>query len=208
MKILNEVFDRIFVLTTPAFTDRIANMKQRMIGCDYEFFYGVHGADVDVEKYRSSGSRLSRGQLSCALSHIKIYERMISENLDNVLILEDDCAFYETVFNLKEYYSQLPEDYGVFYLGYDCPVSNQYSNNLIEVTSGSVGYTHSMNVRQSFAKQVLETNSGLMWTADGVVKEILNKYQNKVYLANPKITYQDNDGSTSTLVKVDLEYGW
>ena len=36
---LNEVFDKIFVLTIPSFTDRIENMKQRLEGVDYEFFY-------------------------------------------------------------------------------------------------------------------------------------------------------------------------
>jgi GR25 family glycosyltransferase involved in LPS biosynthesis len=207
MKILNEVFDKVFVLTTPYFEQRIQNMKERLEGCEYEFFIGAYGGDIDVQKYRNLGSRLTRGQLACALSHYQICAKIVEENLNNVLILEDDCGFHETVNNLPEYYSQLPNNYGIFFLGYDCPSSNPYSSLLTEVGSGNVGYTHSMNMTRSCAEMVLEVNKDLLWTADGVSAEVLNRYDTKFYLANPKITYQDNDGTTSTLVEVDIKHG-
>jgi GR25 family glycosyltransferase involved in LPS biosynthesis len=207
MKILNEVFDKVFVLTTPYFEQRIQNMKERLEGCQYDFFYGAYGGDIDVAHYRSLGSRLTRGQLACALSHYQICEKMVNENLDNVLILEDDCGFHDNIQSLPEYYSQLPHNYGIFFLGYDCPNNSQYSQNLIEVSSGNVGYTHSMNMRKSCAEMILEVNKDLLWTADGVSTEVLNRYETKFYLANPKLTYQDNDGTTSTLVEVDIKHG-
>lgn len=207
MKILNEVFDKVFVLTTPHFEQRIQNMKDRLEGCEYEFFYGAYGGDIDVPHYRALGSRLTRGQLACAMSHYQICEKIVNENLDNVLILEDDCGFHDAVNNLPEYYSQLPENYGIFFLGYDCPIHNPYSQNLIEVSSGNVGYTHSMNMTRTCAEMILEVNKDLLWTADGVSTEVLNRYETKFYLANPKITYQDNDGTTSTLVEVDIKHG-
>lgn len=207
MKDLNKFFDKIFVITIPSFSKRIDNMKQRLDGVDYEFFYGAYGGDLDVQKYRNAGSRLTRGQLSCALSHYMIYEKMVNENIDNVLILEDDCAFNENINNIGNYLSQIPDNYSVFYLGYDCPISNGYSENLIEITKGSIGHTHSMNVRKKCAEKILEINKDLLWTADGVFTEYLNKFEAQIYLANPKLTYQDNDGSTSTLVEVDIKYG-
>ena len=207
MKFLNETFDHIFVPTVPTFVDRIDNMKSRLDGCEYEFFYGSYGGDIDVQYYRDLGSRLTRGQLACALSHYQICKKIIDENLNNVLILEDDCAFYDSVNNLSEYYSQLPDNYGIFFLGYDYPSSNQYSSHLVEVSSGNVGYTHSMNMTRTCAEMVLEVNKDLLWTADGVSAELLNRYGIKFYLANPKITYQDNDGTTSTLVEVDIKHG-
>ena len=207
MKILNEVFDKVFVLTTSHFEQRIQNMKERLDGCEYEFFYGAYGGDIDVQHYRDLGSRLTRGQLACALSHYQICKKFIDENLNNVLILEDDCAFYDSVNNLSEYYSQLPDNYGIFFLGYDYPSSNQYSSHLVEVSSGNVGYTHSMNMTRTCAEMVLEVNKNLLWTSDGVSAELLNRYDIKFYLANPKITYQDNDGTTSTLVEVDIKHG-
>jgi hypothetical protein len=206
MKILNEIFDKILVITIPSFTDRIENMKQRLEGVNYEFFYGAYGRDIDVEHYRSKGSRLTRGQLGCALSHYQIYQKMVDENLDNVLILEDDCGFNENVLNLESYYKQLPEDYSVFYLGYDCPFTGPYSSNL-NVSTGSVGWTHSMNVRKHCAEKILEINSDLLWTADGAFAQLHNTDGTQYHLAVPQITYQDNDGTTSTLVEVDKQYG-
>ena len=78
---------------------------------------------------------------------------------------------------------------------------------MVEVSSGNVGYTHSMNMTRTCAEMVLEVNKNLLWTSDGVSAELLNRYDIKFYLANPKITYQDNDGTTSTLVEVDIKHG-
>ncbi len=206
MKILNEIFDKILVITIPSFSDRIENMKKRLDGVEYEFFYGAYGRDIDVEYYRSRGSRLTRGQLGCALSHYKIYQKMVDDDLDNVLILEDDCVFSQNIVELEQYYSQLPENYSVFYLGYDCPFTSPYSSYL-NVSNGSVGWTHSMNVKKHCAEKILEINKDLNWTADGAFAQLYNTQGVQYHLANPQLTYQDNDGTTSTLVEVDKKYG-
>lgn len=211
MEALNKIFDKIYVITIPSFTDRIENMKKRLDGIDYEFFYGVYGGDLDTSEYRDRGSKLTRGQLSCALSHYKIYEKMVQENLDNVLILEDDCAFNSSVIEIEKYYNQLPENYSVFYLGYQEGESfgNGYSENLKKVTDRCVGHTHSMNVRKSCAELMLEFNKNMVWTADGAFNEICKVHQMEYYLASPKITYQDNGGGDdSTLVNIDKIYGF
>lgn len=206
LKILNEIFDKILVITIPSFSDRIENMKQRLGHIEYEFFYGAYGRDIDVQHFRSRGSRLTRGQMGCALSHYQIYQKMVDENLDNVLILEDDCVFNENVVELPEYYSQLPEDYHVFYLGYDCPWTTSYSSHL-NLSTGSVGWTHSMNVRKHCAEKILDINKDLHWTADGAFAALHNGQGVQYHLATPQLTFQDNDGTTSTLVEVDKQYG-
>lgn len=209
VKILNEVFNKVFVITTPHFQDRIQNMKKRLEGCEYEFFYGTYGGDIDVSKYRDLGSRLTRSQLACALSHRDLCEKMLNENLDNVLILEDDCTFTDNLIYLPDYYSQLPSGYGIFFLGHDFsgPLSSQFSPNLFEVTAGSVAQFHCFNMTKLCAEMILEVNRDLLWTADGVSQEVLNRYDVRYYLANPKISVQDNHGETSTLVAVDLKHG-
>ena len=210
MNSLNKVFDKIFVLTIPSFTDRIENMKQRLEGVDYEFFYGTYGGDLDVTPYREAGSRLTRGQLSCALSHYNIYKRIVEEDIQNALILEDDCIFTENINRIEEYAEQLPEEYSVFYLGYQEDQSGApYSNNLNILTGRGVGHTHAMNVKRSCAELMLEFNKNLVWTADGAFNELAKVYDVKYLLANPKIINQDNGGGDdSTLVIVDKLYGF
>jgi len=210
MNSLNKVFDKIFVLTIPSFTDRIENMKQRLEGVDYEFFYGTYGGDLDVTPYREAGSRLTRGQLSCALSHYNIYKKIVEEDIQNALILEDDCIFTENINRIEEYAEQLPDEYSVFYLGFqEGSAGSGYSSNLNILTGRGVGHTHAMNVKKSCAELMLEFNKNLVWTADGAFNELAKVHDVKYLLANPIIINQDNGGGDdSTLVIVDKIYGF
>lgn len=210
MNSLNKVFDKIFVLTIPSFTDRIENMKQRLDGVDYEFFYGTYGGDLDVTPYREAGSRLTRGQLSCALSHYNIYKKIVEEDIQNALILEDDCIFTENINRIEEYAEQLPDEYSVFYLGFqEGSAGSGYSSNLNILTGRGVGHTHAMNVKKSCAELMLEFNKNLVWTADGAFNELAKVHDVKYLLANPIIINQDNGGGDdSTLVIVDKIYGF
>lgn len=209
LNILNEVFDHIFVITISSFVDRIEKMKSRLNGVDYQFFEGVYGGDLNVDKYRKYGSKLTRGQLSCAASHLKLYEKIVNENLRNVLILEDDCIFTENLVYLKNCYEQLPEKYSAFYLGYsECYTEINYSNNLYEVFSGNISQTHAMSVTIEGASKLLEINQNLLFTADGLFCELFKRYDTKAYLPNPIMILQDNQGETSTLVEIDKKYGF
>ena len=210
MNSLNKVFDKIFVLTIPSFTDRIENMKQRLEGVDYEFFCGTYGGDLDVTPYREAGSRLTRGQLSCALSHYNIYKKIVEEDIQNALILEDDCIFTENINRIEEYAEQLPDEYSVFYLGFqEGSAGSGYSSNLNILTGRGVGHTHAMNVKKSCAELMLEFNKNLVWTADGAFNELAKVHDVKYLLANPIIINQDNGGGDdSTLVIVDKIYGF
>jgi glycosyl transferase family 25 len=206
MKFLNEIFDHIFVMTVPSFVDRIENMKSRLDGVDYKFFYGVYGGDIDVQRYRNLGSKLTRGQMSCSLSHVLLYEKIVRDNLDNVLILEDDCAFNDNIQNLLKCYEQLPDNFDVFYLGYDCPSYVKFSENLYSATT-HIGHTHSICVSNKCAAKMAELNKNLLWTADGAFVELLKSNEVPAYLANPKMTYQDNNGSDAKCVQIDKDHG-
>ena len=77
----------------------------------FEFFPAVDGANIDEhfmqqggygvwDKWRQEDHSLHfyrreirKGEIGCALSHINIWKRVVEENLDEVLILEDDAGF-------------------------------------------------------------------------------------------------------------------
>jgi GR25 family glycosyltransferase involved in LPS biosynthesis len=209
LKILNEVFEYIFVITTPKFSDRINNMKSRLAGVKYVFFDGVYGGEIDVEKYRRLGSKLTRGQLACAASHIKLYEKIVNEKLNNVLVLEDDCIFTENIVNLKKCYSQLPKNYSFFHLGYsECYGKKKYSENLFVVDHGNISQTHAIHLNVDGASRIIDVNKNLTQTADGVFKVLLEKFNIGAYLADPMMALQDNNGENATLVQIDKKYGF
>ena len=48
--------------------------------------------NVDHEFCQSNfGHKISKYEIACAMSHIKVYEKMIAENIEHALILEDDA---------------------------------------------------------------------------------------------------------------------
>ncbi len=210
MHILNKHFDKIFVITLEG-SPRMKKMTERLNGIDYEFFYGVDGRTLDKTPYIEMGSKQTRGQLGCTLSHYKIYEKMVSENIDKVLILEDDCLFNENLNNLDTYMEQLPEDWGLFYVGWDNKVTlpKNFSDNLCELSDKfivAIEGTQSIAIRPNYAKILLDLNKNIHYTADGLLTESIKQRGLKAYVSVPKISKQD--GIDSITCEIDKEYGF
>tara|TARA_R110000803_G_scaffold49030_1_gene101961 strand:+ start:3026 stop:3658 length:633 start_codon:yes stop_codon:yes gene_type:complete len=209
IKILNEYFDKIYVITMKD-SFRIPRMMERLKGVDYEFFIGCDGATLDKTPYIEMGSKQTRGQLGCTLSHHQLYKKIVSEGHEKVLILEDDCDISGPIDKLGEYISQLPEDWGLFYLGWDGPnLLPNYSDNLCEVSRSfqkSLEGTHCIAIRPWFAKRLIELNKSAHYTADGLLTEVVKQYNLKTYAAIPKFGVQD--GIESITVNIDKEYGF
>ncbi len=209
MHILNQYFDKIYVITL-ADSFRIPRMEERLKGIEYEFYYGVNGATLDKTPYIELGSKQTRGQLGCTLSHYQLYEKIVAENLDKVLILEDDCLFNDNVNNLATYFEQLPEDWGLFYVGWDnVGLSPNFSPNLCEISQNyliPIVGTQSIAIRQHFAKQLIELNKNFLYTADGNLTEVVKQYGVKTYCAVPRMAKQDGMGSITC--DIDKEYGF
>ena len=60
---------------------------------------------INREKYQK-GSKLTDPVFACALSHIKVYQRIVNENLDFALVLEDDAIPQQDLipYLVNEYY--------------------------------------------------------------------------------------------------------
>ncbi len=93
---------KVYVITLKRHVKRQELMRQRMahLGVEFEFFYGVDGyqlseselARVDQAYCREHfGHELTHGEIGCALSHIKLYEKIQKEGIEQALILEDDA---------------------------------------------------------------------------------------------------------------------
>lgn len=210
MHTLNKHFDKIYVLTMEN-SFRIERMKERLQGIDYEFFYGVNGATLDKTPWIEAGSKQTRGQLGCTLSHLNLYKKIVDEKLyDKICILEDDAIFTDNINNLETYMNQLPQDWGMFYLGFDGPNPHpNYSQNLIEISQSNfhtLHCTHALAIRPWFCEKMLELNKNAWYTADGSFSEIVKQYGLKTYAASPKIINPDNIESITC--NIDKEYGF
>lgn len=209
MNILNKYFDKIYLIAMEG-SPRIERMRERLNGAEYEIFYGINGGLIDKTPYIEMGSKQTRGQLGCTLSHLEIYKKIVSEGTKKTLIIEDDCVFYDDVNQLGDYMKELPEDWGLFYLGWDgTDLPNNYSSKICEISKDFFRFihcTHSIALSNEFAKEILEINKNVHYTADGVLSQLIIQKGLKKYAAVPKLTTQD--GIDSITVEVDKQYGF
>jgi len=93
----------VFVLSLPDCHDRRARISAALndLGLPFEFIDAVDGrqglppeyeSQIDRPLARKLGRNLSDAEFACALSHIDIYRRIVSENIGYALVLEDDAV--------------------------------------------------------------------------------------------------------------------
>ena len=106
----------IFVISLARAKERRADISRRLdaVGASYEIVDGVDGESLDLnelgdrlkpEDYRIKfGRGFTRGEIGCYLSHYNLWQRMVDENIECAMVLEDDATwdedFFDTVLDL------------------------------------------------------------------------------------------------------------
>lgn len=131
--LLQTHFDKVLVVTVPRFKERQEKVKQRLQGISFEFFYGADKNELtddflsrnyryDKKKTLAPGyyfKPLNTGEIACSLSHRMLYQAMVDQNWQKVLVLEDDVVpDLEALAELGDCLEELPADWELFYLGY------------------------------------------------------------------------------------------
>lgn len=93
----------VFVINLPQCVDRKHNMEIQLkkLGLPYKFIEAVDGKALSSEEkntlcdfkkiYKRYHRMLSDGEIGCVLSHKKVYDYMIKNNIPKAIILEDDA---------------------------------------------------------------------------------------------------------------------
>jgi glycosyl transferase family 25 len=131
---LNSFFDKIYIITLRRATERHVHFEKELEGLNYTVFYGQDKQQFDVEelkkkniyneelakKHHRWNKPMPAGMIGCSWSHKLIYEEVIRNNYNRVLILEDDVVIDpagNTVF--QKAIAELPADWELWYLGYE-----------------------------------------------------------------------------------------
>ncbi|MFN8347590.1 MAG: glycosyltransferase family 25 protein [Spirosomataceae bacterium] len=131
---LNAYFDKIFVVSLQRATDRHATLAERLKGLNYEIFWAKDKQDFTLEEVirqgiydekkaltynRHGAKKLATGEVACAWSHRTVYEIMVAEGLQRVLVFEDDVEPNpDRLALLPNTLRQLPSDWELVYLGF------------------------------------------------------------------------------------------
>jgi glycosyl transferase family 25 len=122
---LNDYYDKIYVLTVEAAGARRELFAKRFEGLSYSFFYGADKSsfiaedlianNIYNEQLSKKNHRFSKtmrpGEIACAWSHRLIYEDMLKNNFERILIFEDDAVPDENMIEkIPAIIKEIPED--------------------------------------------------------------------------------------------------
>jgi glycosyl transferase family 25 len=133
LELLGSWFDRVLVVTIPRAAERQAAMAARLRGIPFEFVQGVDRRDLDLadlerrgvidqrraREVHRHGKPLTDGEVACSLSHRIAQRRILERGWRHALVLEDDAvADLDALSAAADVLQELPEDWGLLYLGY------------------------------------------------------------------------------------------
>lgn len=109
----------IWVLNLERSEQRRYFMKEqlRKFNLRFEIIRAVDGRNIperDLKCYsrqeavKCAGRELSPGEVACALSHAKMWERLVAKNLNEVLVLEDDVVVGEMFMRILDLRHKFP----------------------------------------------------------------------------------------------------
>ncbi len=228
---------KIFIINLERDTNRKKNIQKQLDEQDirnYEFIKAVDGQNGGLDdqtfhvisEWREpfSSKVMTKGEIGCALTHYTIWQRIVKENLDYVLILEDDVILCDKFNNNLKIYENIDTfanavetlDIDLFYLGRR-PINTQ---NEIKINANiiKVKYSygcHAYILSCTGAKKLLSYNYinhlfpldefiPMLYDADYPHSHMLKYFQNRpkfnVYSTNPllvDIVFHDQYKSTT-----------
>ena len=116
---INQIFDRVVVINLNRRDDRLKQITQDLnsLGIKFERFAAIDNGDpID----------------SCKQSHLAVISQAREDNLGSILILEDDALFSRSFLDdFQKAYSELPNDWDMFYLGGSALIKLPFSRYLV-----------------------------------------------------------------------------
>lgn len=112
----------VWIINLKRDTEKLVFMQTQMqrLGVDYRVIEAIDGRSLGEDQMapyskkisvRDFGRELTAGEIGCALTHIRIWNLMVEEGLDEVLILEDDVHIGIGLIEVLKHRDRLPKDY-------------------------------------------------------------------------------------------------
>jgi glycosyl transferase family 25 len=113
----------VWVLNLKRDEERLHFMQKQLneLGVEYRVIEAIDGHSLTEKDKRGIyskelalsyfGRELTTGEIGCALSHIRMWELMLKEQLEEVIILEDDIRIGRSLLSVLDNRDKLPQDY-------------------------------------------------------------------------------------------------
>ncbi|EPJ7368770.1 glycosyltransferase family 25 protein, partial [Pluralibacter gergoviae] len=84
---------------------------------EYSFFDAIEPHNL-LEESKHKESKLTLGEVCCALSHVAIYKDIVKSELGYAVIIEDDAKIYDSIKKYSKKLESLHKRFDVIILGY------------------------------------------------------------------------------------------
>lgn len=107
---------KTFIINLPSEKERLKNISKQLnsLEIEYEVFHAVYWKDLTKEELNSLYDNkktkeylwreLTLWEIGCALSHYFLFKKIVEENIDLALVLEDDAIISKSI---KQIYKEL-----------------------------------------------------------------------------------------------------
>ena len=205
MSFINNICDKVYVINLKKDTQKMKSAKSQLDneGIQFERFDAIYGKDISNNSFftQSCYNYCTNGIKGCAASHRNLWETMIKNNYDHIMILEDDFIIskdFNTKFALL--YNDVPKDFDILYLGstFYCNDTSYYSQlfNYIRnnkktainkniIQSSGCGGLFAYIISNKCAKQFL--NEKVSFHIDDNIIDWIQKHNLKSYYIEPSL---------------------
>ena len=200
--------DEIYICHYTKLTDRkvILEDKIKELGLSVKWVELHDKEDLDMNKvllnHPNYNSRLRiqghqnrflrQSEISLIFKHNYIWEQMVENDIENVLVLEDDVVFADDfIEKFNEYITELPTDYDLLWVGTCCGIhATVTSESHIYEGSGS-RCTHAYMINKKCATKMLEHHKINNSPTDFMFNEAIRKYGLRNYWLEPSLIDQN-----------------
>ncbi|KAG5913758.1 hypothetical protein E4U42_000890 [Claviceps africana] len=101
-------FEKFFYISLPARSDRqdVMTMLASVTNVSMTLEVGADGKDVPAKARPADSDGLRDGQIGCWRSHANVWKRMVQENIQTAIVVEDDADWDLDIHNIFERFSQ------------------------------------------------------------------------------------------------------
>lgn len=174
---LNEIFDKIYVINLDERTDRMEafDKQAKELGIIYERWPAIKGEKGVLPRKEA-----------CKKSHRTAIKKAMDLGVQRVFVFEDDAAFVDDFNNkLKHFYSEIPENWDMLYLGAWHLNFKPYKEGIVKMVNSYSAHAYGINTQ--FMSKCYESTFNRL----PVDLAMATRHeQNNVYCAKPALVYQ------------------
>ena len=194
---------KIFIIHYDKLVDRKIYISQQLNYHKLEAeFISNRGKEQLTMEEKNKFTRVSDSEISTFLHHLECYKKIVSNNYEYALILEDDAMLPKN-FNirLQKYIKDMPKDWEILYIGegnVSVPkdIINKYNGlvNIFAKPAKGFKFTDFYLIKNSACKKFIQhfndEKNKINIAVDHYLHSVINSYKLKAFIGEPKLVSQ------------------